>query len=231
MTTRLFTICLLLMLCSMAFAQQINYGFAGGLSLNSFHDDDLNDPEFTGKIGAQVGVFVDYKIMDNLSVQPELFFNTKGGNVKYIFPAYDNDGNYVADYNYKYECQYEYLEIPVLLKYHHALPKLELQPYLGLSLGYLVRANEVERIGVSTAHAGYEESNTNDVLDFMNKPESSLCVGFDVKFSNNVFGGFRYNHGLSNIYEKYENQETGNSYQSTRKTKQMMLKIGYVMGG
>lgn len=227
MKTKAFITCLLLLICSMAVAQQINYGFAGGLSLNNFHDDDNNDPEYSNKSGAQIGVFLEYQLLENLSIQPEFLFNTKGGNVKYTLPAYDNSGNYVADYNYKYECQYEYLELPILLKYHYQVPVLEVQPYLGLSLGYLIRAKEVESIGISTAHAGYEQSNTNDVMDFMNKPESSLCAGFDVKFSNKVFGGIRYNHGLSKIYEKYENQETGYTYQSPRKTKQLMVRIGY----
>ncbi|KOP37384.1 PorT family protein [Flavobacterium sp. WLB] len=83
-------------------AQQTRFGVKGGLSLTNFSGDvDTNT-----KVGFVVGGFAEIKVIERLSIQPELLFSAQGA--KYDFIGSNDDG----------DLKLNYINIPVLAKFY-----------------------------------------------------------------------------------------------------------------
>ncbi|WP_179345662.1 porin family protein [Winogradskyella ursingii] len=86
-------------------AQDLNYGAKAGLNIAgiSFSSSDYST---SPRIGFLVGGFLNYKIKEKLSVQPEVFYSTGGNNWDF------NDGATTG------EIKTSLISLPVLLKYN-----------------------------------------------------------------------------------------------------------------
>ncbi|WP_406844393.1 porin family protein [Flavobacterium soyae] len=83
-------------------AQQTRFGVKGGLNITSFSGDN----DSNALIGFQVGGFAEIKVIERLSIQPELLFSTQGAS----FDAIGNNN----DIDYKLN----YINVPVLAKFY-----------------------------------------------------------------------------------------------------------------
>ena len=87
----------------LANAQQTRFGIKGGLNVTSFAGGNYYDAK--SLVGFQVGGFAEIKIIERLSIQPEVLFSTQGAKF---------DGGSLGDFDDKLN----YINIPVLAKFY-----------------------------------------------------------------------------------------------------------------
>lgn len=103
-------------------AQQTRFGIKGGVSLTNFSGDvDTNT-----KVGFLVGGFAEIKVIERLSIQPELLFSAQGAKYEYIGM---NDTN----------LNLNYINVPVLAKFYVTK---EFTVEGGPQIGFLVSAKD-----------------------------------------------------------------------------------------
>jgi len=166
-------------------AQQTRFGIKGGLNVTSFAGGNYYDAK--SLVGFQVGGFAEIKIIERLSIQPEVLFSTQGAKLEFGNTDFDTKLNYI--------------NIPVLAKFY--ITK-QFTAEAGPQLGFLVSAksdgsdvkdsyksvdtgfnfglgyNFTENIGVGLRYtvglsniADYEVDDTEEYLD---SPKNSVLA-------------------------------------------------------
>ncbi|MDQ6472244.1 porin family protein [Flavobacterium sp. LHD-80] len=102
-------------------AQETRFGIKGGLNITTFAGGDYWDAK--SLVGFQVGGFAEIKIIDRLSIQPEVLFSTQGAKLEFAGDDWDNKVNYI--------------NVPVLAKFY--ITK-QFTAEAGPQLGFLVSA-------------------------------------------------------------------------------------------
>lgn len=103
-------------------AQQTRFGIKGGVSLTNFS----GDAEANSKVGFLVGGFAEIKVIERLSIQPELLFSAQGARYEYI--GMDNTNLNLS-----------YINIPVLAKFYVTK---EFAVEGGPQIGFLISAKD-----------------------------------------------------------------------------------------
>ncbi|HTK17888.1 MAG TPA: porin family protein [Mucilaginibacter sp.] len=134
---------LLLTICIAAvsacvFAQSISYGIKGGLNLSTFdYSGGYPGVNESGRLDFHIGAVADIAI-HHFSIQPGLYYITKGSAVSAVIPYYNNAGIQPGVVYEKGSTRLHYLELPVNVLYHLDLSSLSLffgaGPYLGYGL-------------------------------------------------------------------------------------------------
>lgn len=83
-------------------AQETRFGIKGGLNITSFAGGDYWDAK--SLVGFQVGGFAEIKIIDRLSIQPEVLYSAQGAKIE--FAGSDSD------------IKLGYINVPVLAKFY-----------------------------------------------------------------------------------------------------------------
>jgi len=202
-----------MLMITVSFANEKKVAFKGGVNISSIRGD-LSDqmgstlhPNF-GIIG---GASIEFPLSNQISLQPELLFNSKG----YHFDAiqYDNIGNGTE---ISVDISLNYLTLPTFFKVkfnsnNKVIPNIYLGPVLGILL------NAVEETD------GEKSSVNNDY--------STLDIG-------TIFGGeihfmidnrlllldLRYSLGLSNIHKN-----SADSWRTTNSTFSVMIGYGFTI--
>lgn len=116
----------------LANAQQTRFGIKGGLNVTSFAGGNYYDAK--SLVGFQVGGFAEIKIIERLSIQPEVLFSTQGAKF---------DGGSAADYDDKLN----YINVPVLAKFYITKQfTVEGGPQLGFLVSAKRESNDVKDI-------------------------------------------------------------------------------------
>ncbi|MBS7255638.1 porin family protein [Flavobacterium branchiicola] len=102
-------------------AQETRFGVKGGLNITSFAGGNYYDAN--SLVGFQVGGFAEIKVIERLSIQPELLFSTQGAQLKFGNSDFDTKLNYI--------------NVPVLAKFY--ITK-QFTAEAGPQLGFLVSA-------------------------------------------------------------------------------------------
>lgn len=100
---RIFLIAFAVLAFGFANAQQTRFGIKGGLNVTSFSGGNYYDAK--SLVGFQVGGFAEIKIIERLSIQPEVLFSTQGAKF---------DGGVDGDFDSKLN----YINVPVLAKFY-----------------------------------------------------------------------------------------------------------------
>jgi hypothetical protein len=109
-------------------AQETKFGVKGGLNITTFAGGDYWDAK--SLVGFQVGGFAEIKIIDRLSIQPEVLYSAQGAKIE--FAGSDSD------------IKLGYINVPVLAKFY--ITK-QFTAEAGPQLGFLVSAkNEGEDV-------------------------------------------------------------------------------------
>lgn len=175
--------------CTFGFvnAQKAHFGLKGGLNIanQSYSGEDAPSP--SSIIGFQVGGFVDIKITDKFSFQPELLYSTQGSKFDLLLDL--NGMEYKTENTFKIA----YVNIPLMFKFY-ATNKfiLEAGPQIGFLTSSKIKVN-VER-----------QSVTQDLDNVFKSVDFGLNFGAGYDFTKNVSGGIRYNVGLSNVADAAE---------------------------
>ncbi len=156
--------------------QTFNAGLMAGLSLTQVHGDGWSGFD---KAGLCVGGFVNTNVREKMNIQMELLYIEKGSQ--------KNADPQNGDYN-SYLLELNYLEVPILLRYH--LKKIDLEA--GPGFGALIKQAESDQHGPII---GVEEFKTLDV---------SFIFGVSYVFSDHVNVNWRINNSVLSISDRGE---------------------------
>lgn len=168
----------------------------------NFSGDESPSP--SSIIGFHIGGFVDVKISDKFSIQPELLYSTQGSKFNLDVPY---DGN---DYSTENTFKLAYINIPVMFKYY-AASKFSLEA--GPQIGFLIDSK------LKTDVMG--QSVSQDAKDIFESIDFGLNLGTGYDFTKKVSAGIRYNFGLSNVAKTESNDN------SEIKNRILSLSVGY----
>ncbi|MCR9288087.1 MAG: PorT family protein [Bacteroidetes bacterium] len=183
---------------------QINFGLRAGINLanQAFEQDGLTiEPD--ANLGLTVGVLADIGISDNLSIQPEIDFIQKGMQLEFEFFGETT----------KSKQTWNYVEIPVLVKYKFGTDAVKAAVMAGPSFGYALSAKD-ETDGVET-DLDFDDN------DGVKRGDFGLNVGGMVGFGN-LFIDLRYQIGLANIADDSD---------VTVNNKGFIIAVGCMFGG
>jgi opacity protein-like surface antigen len=164
---------------------EIHYGVKGGVGLAKAWGDDVpDDAKF--KLGANVGVFMNYRLHEMFVVQPEVFYAMKGWEV-------EPEGLDAIT------VKMDYVDIDVLAKLTVPMegmikPCVFVGPYLGINIA------ADQEIGDESQEIDNAKSTDFGVV---------LGAGVDFEMENGVIIilDLRYSLGLVNVFEASEGEE------------------------
>lgn len=164
-------------------AQEIKYGAKAGLNISTL-TGDVEDAKAIA--GFHVGGFVEFKVAEKFSIQPELLFSTQGAKQEFgmYYEGFDID---VED-----KIKLSYLNVPIMAKYY-VIKGLSIEA--GPQIGFLLSAKEEAKASVGWA----SESGEVDIKDELKSIDFGFNLGAGYEFTQNIFVQARYNFGLTNI--------------------------------
>ena len=188
---------------------QVHFGLKGGLTLGtvkSFPETFLEGFPWKTKRGWVGGAFASYEFLRGVSIQPEVLFIQKGARLV------DSEYDFEARFNFNY------VEIPVLLKIDLYLEGAAAVPsfFIGPFFGFNNRASIVMIDPYS--------KETEDIKSDVEKAEYGVTFGLVVtqKWGPGYFSiDARYDLGLSNILKP------GVEWMESLKTRTWVFMIGY----
>lgn len=183
-----------------SFAQRVHYGVGAGVtSYNISGDATANLKQLlnftngivsTGPVtGFYGGGYANISVANNLSVEPGLYYSTKGYA---ITGSYTIKGFDILSANAKAALHSSYIEMPLLLKANFK----GLQIFAGPQLSYLTNANVTTSAGL----AGINLYQGNmDITSQLNRWDAAIIAGVGYQFVNGIRLTAMYDRGLSNV--------------------------------
>jgi hypothetical protein len=182
---------------------KLKLGIRGGLNLATSNEELPNVPELEGgnfthnvipRLG--IGVFAEYPLLQKFYLQLNVLYNQKGDRFK---GTYVEDFVGIIDVDSRY--MYDYLTVPVLLKYQFL--NSEAKPYLilGPEIGYLLKAKQKLDASIMVIDLDTALVDT-DIKDNLKSVEFAFSFGAGINFPVGQFKGFiegRYGLGLTAI--------------------------------
>lgn len=178
------------------FAQSVKLGIKAGLneSTTDFGQPFISTSSFL--TGFNAGVFANFEIK-KLSIEPGIFYTTKGYNDKIVFPQSPTESN---DVSAKGKVTYNYLEVPVNVLYNIHLRTSKIfiggGPYYGLALSGSY--NDIVTINGTV-------NNTTSKLTFggesgsLKKTDVGVNALAGIAFKTGLLFSFNYGYGLTNV--------------------------------
>lgn len=176
----------------------VTIGIRTGGNLSTFTGDGTDN--LKSRFGFNVGVNVDYSIIESFGIQTGLYFTTKGAK-----------NEYVEDYSYGYISGKEtanpmYLQIPVLASYRYNINdnlrwEFNAGPYFAFGVGGKLKdewtVTTIDRRN-STIEAYEDEEDFFD--DGINSFDMGIALGTGFTV-NKFYFGIQYEIGMTNIYD------------------------------
>jgi hypothetical protein len=173
----------------MSFSASVNagVGFKAGLNFSKWTGDDIDDLDW--KTGIKLGGFMIFPVTSVMTVQPEIYFVTKGWK----------DKGEILGQEVTITTNMNYIEIPVLLKFNMEtgssfMPMIFVGPYMGFLLGDPTLKVEV---GGDSAEEDWP-SDTFKSIDLGGVVGAG--ADFDLGPTTLIFEA-RYNIGFSSIFD------------------------------
>jgi len=203
---------------SSAHAQGIKLGLKAGANYSNLAGDLANEDRYESKFGPHGGLMVNFDVTGDgfFSIQPELLYSQKGfkysdTEVVFLGNKYTNTG----------KVNYNYLDIPIMLKINAGGLFFEAGP----QIGYLLSVSN----NVKETFNGQVRNNTTnyDNLDNVQRTELGYAAGLGYQSESGPMLGLRYNGGLS----KYGKKNAPNNDFNNARNSALQLYVGYMFGG
>ncbi|MFN3639736.1 MAG: porin family protein [Flavobacterium sp.] len=107
-------------------AQMLKFGVKGGVNFSNFGGSDAKSLNSDMLTGFHIGALVEFNLLENLSLQPEIMYSTKGAKT-------ENFG----------DINYNYVTVPVLAKFYIITDKLSLEA--GPQFSFLINESVPEQ--------------------------------------------------------------------------------------
>ncbi len=193
-----------------------SFGLKAGVNYSNL-SGDLKEDRYENKVGFVGGVTANFPLMSDgfLSVQPELLFSQKG------YKYNDTEFKIGAD-NFKYtgKVNYNYLDLPIMLKVKAGGLFFEAGPQVSYLLG--IKNNTKASKNGDTFDQGSKKINKDDLAEI----EIGYAAGVGFQAANGVSLGLRYNGSISDLAKDNGNDELANARHST-----FQLTLGFMLPG
>jgi hypothetical protein len=153
-----------------------SYGFKGGLNFSNLYTDTVDDNNVL--TGFNAGLYAKFPITNNIAIQPEISYTTKGAELVY--------DNIIATGTAKFNVNY--IEVPVLLVMNVTD---NFNVHVGPYAAYMVS-------GKTTNDSNFGSSQRELDTDDFNKVDAGVSGGLGIDLDVVNFG-VRYNYGLTKI--------------------------------
>jgi hypothetical protein len=201
-----------------AHAQGIRFGVKAGANYSNLAGDLTDQDRYQSKFGPHGGLMMNIGLLDDgfLSLQPELLFSQKG--FKYADTEFTLLGN---TYRYTGKRNYNYLDVPVLLKINADGPFFEAGPQFGYLLSV---SDDVKRL----VNGQTQNSSTDyKTLDNVNRAEIGYAAGVGYQAKSGPMLGLRYNGSFT----KWGKGNASSDEFSNARNSVFQLYLGYMFGG
>lgn len=190
-------------------AQKVKYGFKAGVNIATEKITIPSSPninyEKSTVIGANVGFFVDIKMVPKLFFQPELLYSMQGAKLTATINGISGSAEQTATVNY--------LIVPLTLKYYITN---ELNIQAGPQIGFLLTANDK----VVSSIQGLASSSSDSKSSY-NTVDLGLNFGMGYNITPNISFVGRYSLGLSDL------EKTVPAGYSASKNRVLSFSFGY----
>ena len=153
-------------------------GIKGGLNLSTLYAENVDDTKML--TGFNLGLFAKLPLSDHFAIQPELYYTTKGAEVKYNNAFVDGTARFNLNY----------IELPILLV-------VSITDFVNFHVGpyaaYLISGKAKNESNINLFD--FEE---NLDTDDYNKFDLGIAAGVGLDFKA-ISLGLRYNHGTTKI--------------------------------
>ena len=211
---------LFITLFSFGMAQaQVKLGVKGGINYSNIAGNLRDEIGYDNKVGFLGGVTANIPLIGDgfLSVQPELLYSQKGYQYRDDKITMNN-----ATYSYKGKLNFNYLDLPVLLKVNAGGVFFEAGPQASYLLAIRDKA-EIENEGTGND----EKTRTKVEKDNLAELEIGYVAGVGYQAANGLGIGLRYNGSISHLAKSDpNNDELVNARHSL-----FQLQLGYTLGG
>lgn len=191
-------------------AQETTWGIRGGLnfsnagskytgSVGEGESKSDYEPDFKSRVGFHLGVVADFGLSESFSIQPGLYFTTRGAKIE---ESYDGE---------KYEEKYNlnYLHLPILASYKIKLSDdikwhINAGPYVACGVGGKVKweySYDGESEKGDYKAFGVADKDADEDKGGLKRFDAGLSFGTGVSF-NKIYFGLTYDLGLANIADK-----------------------------
>jgi opacity protein-like surface antigen len=189
-----------LFVSAISFAQQIHFGVGGGITVYNMRGAAAGNLEqvlsFTDGIvstgpvtGFYSGGYANIPLGNNLSVEPGLYYSTKGYAIN---GSYSIKGIGILNALASASLHSSYIEMPLLLKADFN----GLQVFAGPQLSYLTNATIKTKAGLLGINL-YKGS--FDVSNQLNRWDAAITAGLGYQFTNGIRITAAYDRGLSKV--------------------------------
>ena len=169
----IFIVIVILCPINLVYSQDFRFGAKVGGNLSWLGDTNGSS---TSRVGYLVGVVGSWEF-EQIGLQWEIDFSTQGGKID--FP------------NFSYEEQYNYINLPVILKFPIG-QGFNIQ--FGTYFGILLSATQKETIGSDEA--------VNNIDEFIANTDYGFLAGVGYDLTNGLNFEIRYNYGMTDVDSK-----------------------------
>jgi opacity protein-like surface antigen len=134
-----FVFALLLVAIFNSNAQMLQFGIKGGVNFSNYTSGEIEGVDFNQVTSYHFGLVTEFKLLENLSLQPELLYSTQGSELEAIDQQIKNELGYIS--------------LPVMAKFY--LTKNRLSIEAGPQFSFLVsERNELDSSDTNTFDFG-----------------------------------------------------------------------------
>jgi len=172
-------------------AKPLTYGVKGGVSFNHFLGDipiNLDSKIYTG---FTAGIFVNYKVSDKFSIQPEILYSVKGSNFEEF--DYSFEDLQILNFNLDLYIKTDWIEIPILGMYHI---NEDLTLFGGPFIGFYLNGKVVAKPSVAIFGVDLEYDIKSDNLRL---PDYGIVLGAAYNISKNIAVQGRWEYGIQDL--------------------------------
>ena len=159
-------------------SNEAEFGVKGGFNISNMYTENADDENVL--YGFNAGVYATFPMSDLISIQPELYYTTKGSELKY--------NNSFIEGNTK--LRLDYIQLPVMVKFNVGEHfNIHVGPYGAFMVGAKVKSEN--DLGI------FEVDEKLDTDDF-EKFEFGVAAGVEFAFDP-LTVGLRYDYGLTTV--------------------------------
>lgn len=168
-------------------------GIGGGFNYSTL--GGKNTSKIDPRLGINIGLIGQVEMLDIFVVQPELKFTTKGhSDFYYGVEPLDNDLVYMI--------MLYYVEVPILLKLNMGSDSFKLQPFIGPSFAYLIKAEEFDtEVEGNIENLWIHADTASNITEYLEPFDIGANIGIDAIFMKSIMLGLRYNYSFSKTYK------------------------------
>ncbi|MGB5362486.1 MAG: porin family protein [Aureibaculum sp.] len=172
-------------------AQEVSFGAKAGVNFATINSDNFDS--FDGRTCFHIGFVSEIMISDNFAFQPELLYSCQGSDYSETFSNGIESTFSKALATYEGSIKLDYLNIPLMAKYFVAEGfSLEAGP----QVGFLLSAKDEYDFDGDTGE--------DDIKEYVKGIDFGINFGIGYKLEGGLNLGARYNLGLTDINDEYE---------------------------